>query len=215
LHDSVNRLAVQRFTLGLSDYRLYREGIKSFYYIYVAFERTWAKLLANPAAVQPHVYECLQAIAIPQLSRTNAIASDLIYLYGPDDFDVSAPPDKKVRRECAEYIEKRLQEKPHLVLAFAHQYYMALFAGGKMLLRQMLAPKDFFPLRRPAGTYAEAQAFSTNMFNFPVDQGQEDELRTRFKVAMEHVEVNLSEEEKTGMRPPTAPRFWRGYVADN
>ncbi|KAA8900174.1 hypothetical protein FN846DRAFT_959394 [Sphaerosporella brunnea] len=197
LHDSVNRLVVQRLALGLEDYRLYREGIKSFYYVYLAFERTWAKLLSNPATVPPHVYEILQAISNPQLSRASAIASDLTYLYGPEVFDPAAPPDRPVRCEVADYIEKTLSEKPHLVLAYTHNFYMALFAGGKILLRQMLTRKDFFPIRRPASTYDEAQAFSTNFFVFPVENGKEDGLRQKYRDAMAHVEGNLSEEETT------------------
>ena len=113
-------LIVQRLVLGLRDYRLYREGILSFYHVYAAFERSWAKLLASPSSVQPHVYAALQALADPRLGRTEAIASDLTYLYDAGKFDAAAPPDTKARAEVVAHIEKTLAEKPHLVLAYAH-----------------------------------------------------------------------------------------------
>jgi len=197
LHDSVNVLVVQRFMLGLRDYRLYREGIRSFYHVYSAFERTWAKLLANPSGIQPHVYTALQALYDPRLSRASAIALDLTYMYGTNEFDPESAPTTKEVQACVAHIEKTLQEKPHLVIAYAHIYFMALFAGGKILLRQLFATKDFFPVNPPAGTYEEAMAFGTNMFMFPVEKGKEESLRAKFKDAMETVEGGFSEEEKT------------------
>ncbi|KAI5843729.1 hypothetical protein BZA05DRAFT_180107 [Tricharina praecox] len=198
LHDIVNHLIVQRFMLGLRDYRLYREGILSFYHVYSAFERTWAHLLANASLVKPHIYTALQALSDPRLTRAPAIALDLTYLYDAQRFDPDAPADaNSVRGECVAHIEKVLLEKPHLLLAYAHNYYMALFAGGKMLLRQILMAKDFFPVKAPAGDSDEAKAFSTNMFVFPVETGKEESLRAKFKAAMELAEENLSEEEKT------------------
>lgn len=92
------------------------------------------------------------------------------------------------------------------MLAYAHSYYMALFAGGKMLCRQILATKDFFPVRAPAGNYDEAKVYATNMFVFPMDKGKDEELRTRFKDSFQAVEGNLTEEEKTGMFSRTSLR---------
>lgn len=186
--------------LGLRDYKHYREGILSFYHIYSAFERSWAHLLANPAFVEPHVYTALQAIADPRLTRASAIASDLTYLYGPDEFNPTAlAKTGSMRAEFVSHIEERLREKPHLVIAYAHNYYMALFAGGKMLLRQILMAKNFFPIKAPAGDYDEAKAFSVNMFIFPTDAGKEETLRIKFKEAMQIAEESLNEVEKTGL----------------
>jgi heme oxygenase len=189
---------VKKFELGLNDYRLYRQGVISFYHVYEAFERTWSKLLANPAGVPPHIYAALQALADPRLSRTPQIAADLEYFYGAEGFDPKRAPDTPQRKAVVDYIEKNLTEKPHLLLAYAHIYYMALFAGGKILVRMMLAKKDFFPVHKPAGSYEEAQKFGTNMFLFPVDKGKEEGLRNKFKDAMCEVEGALTEAEKTG-----------------
>lgn len=211
----MNHLIVQRFILGLRDYRLYREGILSFYHVYSAFERTWAYLLANPNLVEPHIYAALQALSDPRLTRAPAIALDLTYLYGSDQFDPAAPADpNSVRGEYVAHIERTLREKPHLLLAYAHNYYMALFAGGKMLLRQILMTKAFFPIKSPASDSDEAKAFSTNMFVFPMDTGKEEQLRTKFKAAMELVEESLNEEEKTGLFTyPVASTFVADQLA--
>ncbi|KAF8534113.1 hypothetical protein BDD12DRAFT_757981 [Trichophaea hybrida] len=198
LHDSVNVLVVQRFMLGLRDYRLYREGILSFYHVYAAFERTWANLLSNPTGIQPHIYTALRALSDPRLSRAPGIALDLAYMYGAEGFDPECAPETTEVQACVVHIEKTLHEKPHLMVAYAHIYYMALFAGGKILLRQLFAAKDFFPINPPAGSYDEAMAFGTNMFMFPsVEKGKAESLRVKFKDAMETVEEAFSEEEKT------------------
>ncbi|KAI5820467.1 hypothetical protein BZA77DRAFT_240007 [Pyronema omphalodes] len=198
LHDRINIRVVKKFELGLNDYRLYREGIISFYHVYEAFERIWKNLLSNPSDVPPHIYAALQALSDPRLLRTPQIAADLEYYFSKEGgFDPKRAPDTLERKAVVEYIEKRLTDKPHLVLAYAHIYYMALFAGGKILVRMMLAKKDFFPVHKPAGNYEEAKKFGTNMFLFPVDKGKEEGLRNRFKDAMCEVEGALTEAEKT------------------
>ena len=195
---------MQRLGLGLGDYRLYREGILSFYFVYAAFERAWASALANPTAVKPHIYTALQAIFDSRLTRAPTIAADLQYLYGADV--VLTPAQNTQRAAVAAHIERVIAEKPHLVLAYAHSYYMALFAGGKMLLRQILGARDFFPVNAPAGDYDEAKAFATGMFVFPTAQGKDDsELRAKFKDAMLIAEEGLSEQEKTGSSSPPLP----------
>jgi heme oxygenase len=200
LHDVVNYLVVQRLVLGLRDYRLYREGILSFYYVYEAFERVWESLLASPKAVQPHVYKALQAIYDARLKRTGAFTLDVVYLYGnKPDFRIPSIPPTAERKAYVEHIETVLWEKPHLVLAYAHIYYMGFFAGGKMLCRQILAAKAFLPVYPPASTSDEAKAYGTNMFVFPMEAGKDEELRIKFKAAMETIETNLSEAEWTGM----------------
>ena len=93
LHDRMNPLVVQSFRLGLRDYRLYREGIRSFYHVYAAFERTWADQQLHTAAVPPHVATALRALADPRLTRAPAIALDLDYLYGEDAPAADCPPD--------------------------------------------------------------------------------------------------------------------------
>ena len=205
LHDSLNPLVVQRFKLGLRDYRLYREGIRSFYHVYAAFERTWAALQLPTAAVPPHVATVLRALADPRLTRAPAIALDLDYLYGEDAPAADCPPDRPENIAFVAHIERTLREKPHVLLAYAYLYYMALLAGGKILLRQTLATSDFLPVRQPAATHAEAVTFATNMFCFPSAPSCQDKdlLRTRFKEAMAVAEEGLSQEEKTGF--PSLP----------
>lgn len=210
LHDSLNALVMQRFTLGLRDYRLYREGIRSFYHIYDAFEHTWATLRLPTAAVPPHVAAALQALADPRLDRAPAISLDLNYLYGDEApaaaWAADCSPDTPERIACVAHIERTLREKPHVLLAYAHIYYMALFAGGKILLRQIRAASDFLPVRPPAATHADAVWYATNMFCFPsLPCKGEDPLRTRFKEAMAIAEEGLSEEEKTGFSLPQYP----------
>lgn len=95
------------------------------------------------------------------------------------------------------HIEKVLKEKPHVLLAYAHSYYMALFAGGKVLRRLLVGKPGFFPIWKPAGDEEEARRMATGLFEFPCE-GDPEEIRVRFKKGMEIAEEGLSEEEKTG-----------------
>lgn len=184
--------------LQSNDHRLYREGILSFYQIYHAFESTWATLLTSP--LTPEHSFLLQTLSDPRLSRTPAIAADLEYLFAasPTPFHPTDPIPAN-RPEVAAFvahIHQALTEKPHTLVAYAHSFYMAMFAGGKVLKRMIGMQEGFFPVHWPAGDEAEARLYATNMFTFPVDEEKLDALRTRFKEAMEVVEEGLDEEER-------------------
>jgi heme oxygenase len=189
--------------LGQKNYLLYREGIHAFYYPFRTFEKEWASLLSQSSSLGPHIYTALQGLSDPRLFRTAAISADLAYLYSGDGssirFDPIAPPTTPCRIAYIQHIEEVVRKKPHVLIAYAHNFYMALFAGGKILAKRILAAKEFFPVVVPAGSYEEAQMFSMNMYSFPVEKGREEELRAKFKTAMEALEGNLSEEEKTGL----------------
>lgn len=190
-------MIVDRLEAGMKDYRLYREGIKSFYTPYAAFERVWKHLLANPNEVgDERIYAAIEAIADPRFARTQAIADDLVYLYN-NQIDIKSLPETKATQHYAKHIEKALKEKPYLVLAYAHAYYMAIFAGGKMLHRVIVGKADFFPINAPASTPEEAKIFATNMFVYPVDEKVVD-LRGKFKETFAEIEKSLTEEEHKG-----------------
>lgn len=189
---------MSRLVLGLRDYKLYREGILSFYYVYRTFEAVWAELLKDASALPPHIYAALVAVSDPRIARASAIADDLTYLFGKDSFSAAQEPDTPQRRAVVEHIASAIRAKPHVLLSYTHIYYMALFAGGKVICRQILHQKDFFPVHPPASTDDEAKLYATNMFIFPVESGKEEGLRKKFKDAMADVEETLSEQEKTG-----------------
>ncbi|KAL7266630.1 heme oxygenase [Rhizina undulata] len=218
-HDRVNGLVVSRLPLGLKgphspphfysliylantnreflDYRCYREGLLSFFHAYATFGSCWNSLLTErPSNVPPHVYTSLQSLWIPEIARTNPLLEDLEHFYGKTAF--AKEPDTKERKKCCEHIKTVVREKPHVLIAYAHNYYMALFAGGRRL-RYLIqhASKEFFPLREGLEKIEERQIRATGLFRFEGwERGQEEKLRARFKEVMGEIDAVFSEEDK-------------------
>ncbi|TGZ82860.1 heme oxygenase-like protein [Ascodesmis nigricans] len=196
LHDTVNFAIMDRFQLLLSsnNHELYLTGMTSFHPVYSTFERVWSALLSSSSTLRPNISTAITAIHDPRLFRSSAIAADLSYLSG-GSFDPDASPSRPQVVAYVNHIENAIREKPHVVLAYAHSYYMALFAGGKVLRKLLVNKKGFFPVHLPAGDEEEARRFSTGLFVFPADDPEE--IRNKFKAGMVIAEEGLSEEEKT------------------
>ena len=154
--------------MGMANYRHYRNGLFCFFHIYGAIERTWSELLNSPTT-DHRSRTLLEALYDPRLRRHDALKADLTYLHGPDgvfnpwSLDLPTP----VTDGYAMYIEKSIGSKPYLLVAYAHQYYMALFAGGRILERKLLETTDFLPVWGPAADYGEALKYGSNLFQFP------------------------------------------------
>ncbi|KAI5840234.1 hypothetical protein DFP73DRAFT_559272 [Morchella snyderi] len=194
-HDTVNRLIMARFALGLQDHRLYREGILSFAFVYKSFEEEWAALLSlESTTVDPRIRNALQRLYSIPLLRTPQIAKDLQYFYGSTPFSTEFPTTLQ-RTAYVNHIRNVIAEKPHVLIAYAYNYYMALFAGGKILGYQMSKAKGFFP-ERYGMTRQERIGAGMNIFNFEIEKGMEVGLRDSFKGALLDLENTLTVEEK-------------------
>ena len=202
LHDIVNVLIMNRLSSCLKsrDHTLYREGILSFYHVYRTFEHVWASLLLSSASTDLTVHYLLSTLSDPRMIRSPALAADCSYLFPDNTFhpDAPVPENRPQVKEFVAHMQRVLEEKPHVMVAYAHMFYMALFAGGKVLRRMIVAKEGFFPVRKPAGDQEEARKMGTQMFMFPVEEGKGEELRKRFKEAVAIVEVGLDEDERAG-----------------
>jgi len=151
--------------------------------------------ISPEAATDPRIKNVLQRLYSLPLLRTPQLAKDLEYFYGGETYPLVEPMSS--RAKYLAHIKQVLSQKPHLVIAYAHNYYMALFAGGKILKYQISRARGFFPRRRNMPE-EECEAAGTNLFSFEVPRGEEDLLRSGFKDALVDIQSTLTEEEKTG-----------------
>ncbi|RPA93568.1 heme oxygenase-like protein [Choiromyces venosus 120613-1] len=194
-HDIVNIMIMRRLSIGLRDYKLYREGILSFAHVYKAFEDAWMAAIAPGATTDVRIKHALQNLYSVPLLRTPQLIKDLEYFSEQKTYNLDMPKWPTGVGYVA-HIKRVIAEKPHLVIAYAHNYYMALFAGGKILKYQISQAKGFFPQREKM-TGEECEAAGTNLFSFEVPKGKEDMLRSGFKDALVDIQSTLTPEERT------------------
>lgn len=218
-HDVVNRLIMSRLALGLQgqcyssscnyeakmsehglvllDHTLYREGLLSFAFVFKAFEEEWGSLMSSSSSnINPRIKKILQNLYSTPLLRTPQLTKDLQYYFGSTPFSTEAPTTIQ-RTAYVAHIRQVVAEKPHVLIAYAYNYYMALFAGGKILKYQISKAKGFFP-ERYGMTEEDRIIAGTNLFSFEVEKGKEDGLRASFKGALGDLEDTLTVQERNG-----------------
>jgi heme oxygenase len=178
------------------DHRLYREGILSFAFIYKAFEDAWAAAITPKAPTDPRIKSALQSLYSIPLLRAPQLIKDLEYFFGSSPYSLDRPRTFQ-RSTYVAHIQRTISDKPHVLIAYAHNYYMALFAGGKVLKYHISHAKNFFP-ERGQMTAEECRLAGTNLFQFEIEKGKEESLRTSFKAALAALEGSLTAEEKNG-----------------
>lgn len=181
------------------DHRLYREGILSFAIIYKAFEGAWVAAIKPSAPTSPRIKSALQGLYSTPLLRTPQLIKDLDYFFGSIPYLLDEPRTFQ-RSRYAAHIRRAISEKPHLVIAYAYNYYMALFAGGRVLKNHISRAQGFFP-ERGQMTVEECRLAGTNLFSFEIEKGKEEMLRAGFKAALVDLERSLTAEEMNGSPP--------------
>lgn len=179
------------------DHTLYREGLLAFAFIFKTFEEEWASSMSSGSPnIDPRIKTALRNLYSTPLLRTPQLTKDLRYYFGSTPFSTKAPTTIQ-RTAYVAHIRQMVAERPHVLIAYAYNYYMALFAGGKILKYQISKAKGFFP-ERYGMTEEDRIAAGTNLFSFEVEQGKEDELRTSFKRALGDLEDTLTVQERSG-----------------
>lgn len=112
------------------------------------------ELFSSPPS--PQVIAFLQTLRPKGLARAGRLKKDLEYLTGlhPTDFEVllAQYPGDKVAEFCT-HIRRRVGNKPHVLVAYAWCFYMAVFSGGRWIRGELLkAEKNFWTI----GTASEA-----------------------------------------------------------
>ncbi|KAF1962267.1 heme oxygenase-like protein [Byssothecium circinans] len=152
----------------------------------------------------PHIIEFLQALRPKGLARSGRLKKDLEYLSGlhPTDFDVmlSQYPGDQVAEFCA-HIRRRVGSKPHVLVAYAWCFYMAVFSGGRWIRSELLkAGNDFWTQTREGAEKStegeiRLQDRGLSFWSFP---GQHDglDIKEAFKSRLRSAEALFTPEER-------------------
>ncbi|KAF8445263.1 hypothetical protein BGX38DRAFT_1195869 [Terfezia claveryi] len=201
VHDSINKIIMVRVGLGLRDVRNFREGILSFFYIYKTFEEEWSRLLTNPPlTISERKLHILRTLHTPLLLRTEPFLKDLSFYFSlqtpQSALEKFSTPTTPARIAYANHIREAIKEEPLVIIAYAHNMYLALFAGGKIIKSKMLSQVRFFP-QLEGMTREQSQRLGTNMFMWEVEEGKEEEIvKGGFKRRLASVEGEIEEKER-------------------
>lgn len=167
-HNSINRTITLKFAIAIRDARIYRQGIQAFYHVFHTVEELINKELATVPLTPTGVI--LKQIWRDEMARTPALERDLMFFYH-DDRSKFATPIRSEQIDFVNHIRDTYKEKPQILLAYCHVMYLALFAGGKIMLSSLTKATGVFP--QVAGkTTAEVAEFGTNLFRFDVDDDE-------------------------------------------
>ncbi|CAN6646606.1 heme-binding protein Hmx1p [Trichomonascus vanleenenianus] len=188
-HTKINNLINLKIVFALRDYKIYRQGIQSFYHVFKTFEECWKIEMEKDTEVAA----ILREVWTPAITRTDPLTLDMLFYYDNDrsKFEIPVMPEQI---EFVKYIRKTTADKPHLLLAYGHVMYLALFAGGRILRSNIMKSTGLFPQKDGLST-EEVAAQGTNLFRFQVDD--EEALRVSFKTRYELATRNaLTEAQK-------------------
>ena len=208
LHTRLNRLIVARFPLALppnaEDPTIYALGLQCFAIVYLWFELVWTEIVAlqpldASQTIDYRVLSALKHLYMPELLRTQSLKDDLSCLLRKpldavdDDFATLESPHIQA---FVEHFEKRCASNPHVLVAYAWVFYMALFNGGRWIRAQLLAAQQ----GAWSGYLRDKEALSTtqsglSFWYFPGDN-EGEETKTEFKARLAEVGSLLTTEQR-------------------
>lgn len=133
IHNELHQVSNLKLVMAMRDHTLYREYIRSFYWVY----RTLEEEIATSELPS------LAKIGAMDILRTQAIDRDLKFWYGPAFPEVIAYPKSKLERQVIEHIRSLGRRSPESLLAWSHVMFLALFAGGKVIRSKVLRSLGF------------------------------------------------------------------------
>jgi heme oxygenase len=150
----------------------------------------------------PHIVQFLAGLRPRGLARSARLKRDLGYLTGlhPTDLDVllAQYPGDKVAEFCA-HIRREVSRKPHVLVAYAWCFYMAVFSGGRWIRAQLVnAGDDFWRMGTSDEEREEAVPLSEkglSFWSFDDDQDGED-IKAKFKDRLAAAEQLFTDDER-------------------
>jgi heme oxygenase len=159
--------------------------------VFRTFEECWKEQMSRQQG--DRIADILRQVWTPAMVRTDALTEDLKFFYGQDESKFQTPIMTQ-QIEFVDHIRQVTTQKPHLLLAYGHVMYLALFAGGRILRSNIAKAAGLFP-QIDGMTFEEVALKGTNLFRFQVDD--EESLRVTFKTRFELATRNaLTEQEK-------------------
>ena len=152
----------------------------------------------------PRVVTLLSTLHIPALERTNRLQADLARLSPDAPLDSDLGGERPRLSEFLKHIEHEVEKRPHLLVAYTWNMYMALFSGGRYLraqLRDANAASWKIYNSDPNLDGGESATTEENVdaplqfWNFAGDEDGED-LKADFKARVSRLEEILTVEER-------------------
>ncbi|CAH6722981.1 heme-binding protein Hmx1p [[Candida] jaroonii] len=191
LHNKIDKQMTLKFALALRDYKIYRQGLQSFYHVFKAIEKSLERELAK--SDDDKITYILRNIWKPAMARSEPAEKDLLFYYD-DHKEKFMTPMMSEQIKFSNHIESVTTEKPYLLLAYLHVMYLALFAGGRIMRSSLSKATGMFP-QKPGYSHEEIVKMGSNFFTFPVED--EDFFRILYKRDYELFTRNeLTEEQK-------------------
>ncbi|KAK4957833.1 hypothetical protein LTR66_013210, partial [Elasticomyces elasticus] len=163
LHTHLNRLITSRLPLALPPYAstpdLYAHGLRHFAQLYFTFEALWLDLTRRvhsdelnkttdgpPFSTPQSSYRTwLADLPTPGLPRTTRLRADLAHLFRNDDEqhdprrETPQTPSTPAVRAAIAHVRRAVEQRPHVLLAYAWVLYMAIFSGGRWIRSALFA----------------------------------------------------------------------------
>ncbi|KAF9999399.1 heme oxygenase [Entomortierella chlamydospora] len=137
LHSKMDRL-VQLGLFAVLDYKVYRQILLGFYYVFKTFEEEYQlQLQKSPVNMS------LLSAHSPELRRTEAFEADLAYFYGPQ-WKEQVKPTEHVQAYM-DHIRDIAKNKPEKLIAFPATLYLGIFFGGQIVRSKIVKAINFFP----------------------------------------------------------------------
>ncbi|KAI5966513.1 HMX1 [Candida pseudojiufengensis] len=191
LHDKVDKLVTLKMAIALRNYKVYRQGLQSFYHIFKSIENSLNYQFENNSNDKYVIM--LKKVWKSEISRTTKAEKDLLFYY---DNDKSKFENPKMKQQIifSQHILNKTKEKPYLLFAYLHVMYLALFAGGRLMRSSFIKATGFYPHKNNL-KHEEIIKLGTNFFTFDVEN--EDNLRIEYKKNYELItRIGLTEDEK-------------------
>ncbi|PNP42018.1 hypothetical protein TGAMA5MH_06197 [Trichoderma gamsii] len=146
MHTKINKLITSRLPLAVPpkapDSGPYACGLLHILPIYMTFERLWLDILDTPPGDAPgqiseRMHTILKEIHLPQLFRSDRLRTDIKSMTGWTDNILDLQINGiKGTGELSVFISHIIQvvrAKPHVLIAYSYNLFMALFAGGRFI----------------------------------------------------------------------------------
>ncbi|KAF2123108.1 hypothetical protein BDV96DRAFT_467319, partial [Lophiotrema nucula] len=213
-----------------TDSSLYSTGLVHFAHIFLTFESLWTDLTspASPSTeptspllsfllVNPYdnpdlftsppsrrMLEFLRTLRPKGLARSGRLKRDLEVLLGlhPTDLSVllAQYPGDKVAAYC-NHIRQQVGRKPHVLVAYAWCFYMAVFSGGRWIRGELVKAGPQFWLPEPSSSTTNEKGSTLlsqhglSFWNFDSDSDGED-IKSEFKARLQAAEDFFTDDER-------------------
>ena len=168
--------------------------------MYLLFESVWTDIVALQPLEASHtidhrIVSALKHLYLPELLRTQSLRSDLSCLLRQPldrvDEELASLQGRHIQT-FVEHLEPTCALKPHVLIAYAWVFYMALFNGGRWIRAQLLAVKKSSWSINPRAMEAASTSYEgLSFWHFPGDQDGED-IKSEFKARLADIESLLT-----------------------